>query len=363
MMTDSILAHLQALVNCDTQNPPRHIDATHPIFAYIEAKLEAAGDFSVSVKDHGKGRVSYFAERGNPQILFNVHLDTVPAGTGWSRSALQIAVEQDRAFGRGTCDIKGAAAVLLAIAVSSDVPMAFLFTTDEEGAEGCCVAEFCRRLDKEKYSFIVVAEPTGCKAVIEHRGYLSVLGEFHSVAGHSSDPRALRDNTNHQAACWAGAAIAYAADAAARGEDLCFNIGAMSGGSSSNVITAKTNVHWSARLPPGGQTESALSAICGATRDAEQANWNARFTGPPMPASAELRDVAEKFCAEHKLDVGPAVDYWTEASLFSRAGYPAIVLGPGNIEQAHIPDEWVSIDQLALAGDIYQRLLEETGNE
>lgn len=363
MRTETILAHLERLVGFDTQNPPRRIDCAHPVFGYMHSVLDAAGNFSVSVEDHGKGRVSFFAVRGRPGILFNVHLDTVPAGTGWSRSPLQLFIENNRAYGRGSCDIKGAAAVLLAIAGSTEVAMAMLFTTDEEGAEGCCVAEFCKQLDKDQYDLVVVAEPTECRAVVAHRGYLSVLGEFRGVAGHSSDRRALRDNTNHQAACWASAAIAYATESAARGEDLCFNIGSMSGGMSSNVITAKTNVHWSARLPPGSQTSTALAAICATTPDAEKACWNARFTGPPFPTDADLKSVANNFCAKHRLDVGAAVDYWTEASLFSQAGYPALVLGPGNIEQAHIPDEWVCIDQLTRAGEVYRRLLEETCHE
>jgi hypothetical protein len=66
--------------------------------------------------DHGDGHVSWFAVRGKPKILFNVHLDTVPAGDGWSRDPFELQVRDDRAIGRGACDIKGAAAVLLTLA-------------------------------------------------------------------------------------------------------------------------------------------------------------------------------------------------------------------------------------------------------
>ncbi len=359
MIPTMILKHLAALVGCDTQNPPRDIGANHDIFKYIGSVL-AGKDFSVSVADHGRGRVSYLAKRGDPKVLFNVHLDTVPIGAGWTRPPLKLTLEGSRAFGRGCCDIKGAAAVLLAIAEASDQPIAILFSTDEEGAEGCCVDEFSQSLPAGSYQVVVVAEPTECKAVLAHRGYLSVLGEFHGKPGHSSTPRTLIDNANHQAALWACNAIQYAASEAALGRGLCFNIGSMSGGTSSNVIAAKSNVHWSARLPPGGDTSVALSAICNATDASKTASWNARFEGPPLPADASAVTPTQDFCDRHSLEIGTPVDYWTEASLFSAAGHPAMVLGPGNIEQAHVADEWVNIKQLMRAARIYDGLLKET---
>lgn len=359
MMPDTILRHLAALVGCDTQNPPRDIGANHDIFNYISSVLESGNGFSASVEDHGRGRVSYLAQRGDPKILFNVHLDTVPVGAGWTRPPLELTVEGTRAFGRGCCDIKGAAAALLAIAEAADDPIAILFSTDEEGAEGCCIAEFSQSLPEDSYQVVVVAEPTECKAVLAHRGYLSVLGEFHGEAGHSSAPRALIDNANHQAALWASTAIEYAASEAALGRGMCFNIGSMSGGTSSNVIAARSNVHWSARLPPGGDTDATMAALCNATDTSKTASWNARFAGPPLPGSAGAGTAAQDFCDRHSLTIGTPVDYWTEASLFSAAGHPAIVLGPGNIEQAHAADEWVLIDQLLCAAKIYAGLLKE----
>ena len=60
----------------------------------------------------------------------------------------------------------------------------------------------------------------------------------------------------------------------------------------------------------------------------------------------------------HGIESGPMVNFWTEASLFAQAGIPAIVLGPGNIAQAHVVDEWVSLDQLGRALEIYRNLVE-----
>jgi len=358
-MQQQTLTHLAELIRCDTQNPPRKINIDHDIFRYLDSVIGAAGGFSVEKIDHGEGRITYLATRGQPELLFNVHLDTVGAGSGWNRPPLQMTVENNRVYGRGACDIKGAAAVLLAIAGQSEAPMALLFSTDEEGANGCCIRKFVESLATDKYRLVVVAEPTQCEAVLAHRGYLSVLGEFHGEPGHSSDPRALHDNAIHKACSWADAAIEYASAKSDSGNDLCFNIGTISGGSGSNIIAAESHVHWSARISPGGDSDAALTAICNLTEPAGEVKWNARFNGPALPAYGSDDLVARTFCEQHNLVIGRPVDFWTEASLFSSIGQPVIVLGPGNIRQAHTADEWVELEQLNLAAEIYGRLLQK----
>ena len=138
-----ILEHLAALVACDTQNPPRQIGPDHTIFAHLRAVLADIG-FDLELIDHGDGRISFVATRGQPSILFNVHLDTVPVGDGWASPPLELTVANGRAYGHGSCDIKGAAAVLLTLAEQHQHDMALLFSTDEEGASGCCVDRFAR---------------------------------------------------------------------------------------------------------------------------------------------------------------------------------------------------------------------------
>jgi acetylornithine deacetylase len=171
-----VLKHLEGLVAFDTQNPPRSLTAESPIFGWICDVLGA--DFEIEITDHGLGRISMLAVRGKPSLLFNVHLDTVPVIEGSRFPALELTWDEDRVYGRGSCDIKGAAACLLEIAGATDEPMALLFTTDEEGASGCCVSEFVSSGQSRVFKQVVVAEPTDCLAVMSHRGYLSVKGEF-----------------------------------------------------------------------------------------------------------------------------------------------------------------------------------------
>ncbi len=348
-----LLAHLQALVACDTQNPPRDLAGDSPIFAYLREQLP---DFEIQLFDHGKGRVSFYACRGVSELLFNVHLDTVPALEGSEYPPLELTMVDGRAYGRGACDIKGAAACLLTLARSSDAPLALLFTTDEEGGEGCCVNEFIKAGHAAPYRQVVVAEPTRCRAEFRHRGFLSARGHFKGHGGHSSEPRALRENAIHHLARWSSAALEAAEAAEREGRRTCFNIGTVEGGVKSNVIADHAHIFWSARLSPGDSNEAFIEQSR-QWEGAAAADWVVSFAGPPLPTGDHDDTAARDFARRHELVTGDGLDFWTEASLFGAAGIPALVLGPGSIEQAHVLNEWVAVEQLEHCLQIYSRLV------
>lgn len=357
MSRQRVLEHLEALVGFDTQNPPRQIDGGADIFAHCN---EAVGSgFEVRLWDHGDGHVSWLAVRGKPGVLFNVHLDTVPNGEGWRRDPRRLWIEDGRAYGRGACDIKGAAACLLTIAEQAPDHMAILFTTDEEGAGGCCVRRFLEAGEGERFAQVIVAEPTGCRAVLGHRGYLSVRGRFEGVPGHSSEARAMQDSAIHQLVRWAAAALALAERRRTGVDDPgpCLNIGLARGGTKSNVIAGDAFVHWSARLAPGDPNDEFLAAVQACAGDDARVTWEVPFTGSPLPAPGREDTDAGAFARRHGMADGGVVDFWTEASIFSEFGLPALVLGPGAIAQAHAADEWVALDQLDRAFETYLRVV------
>lgn len=354
MNVEGVLQRLKKLVAFDTQNPPRDLSKDSAIFGWIKESLGEG--FDVKIIDHGLGRISMLAVRGKPSLLFNSHLDTVPIIPGSKFPALELTEHKGRVYGRGACDIKGAAACLLEVAASTDRPMAMLFTTDEEGAGGCCINEFVGGGGLDGFKQVVVTEPTECKAVLSHRGYLSVKGEFSGIPGHSSEQRALRDNAVHKLANWAAAAIAKAQSLEDQDRRPCFNVGEVHGGIKSNVIADKANVHWSARLPPGDSNKDFLKLMCD-LEGGEAASWKVPFSGPPLPTAGRDSECARLFAQKMGLELGADVNFWTEASLFARSGTPAIVLGPGDIAQAHAIDEWVSIQQLEQALHIYAKLV------
>ena len=361
MNSSVLLEHLQRLVACDTQNPPRQINGDSEIFQYCSGVVGSG--FKVGTWDHGDGHVSWYAVRGEPDILFNVHLDTVPDGDGWDSDPRSLLVQNGKAYGRGSCDIKGAAAALLTIAQQSPEHMALLFTSDEEGAGGCCIDNFLATGEAERFAQVVVAEPTGCRAVLGHRGFLSVKTRFSGEPGHSSEARALADNANHQAARWMAKALAVAESRKASASDpgSCMNIGIVDGGSKSNVIAGAAFIHWSARLQPGESNDRFLEDIQACVSPGDTVSWEVPFKGEPLPAGGQNDAAAAAFCRENNLPVSDPVDFWTEASLFSAAGLPAIVMGPGDIAQAHAANEWVAVEQLQRALDLYAGVVKGNG--
>lgn len=372
-LLDATLEHLRTLVAFDTRNPPRAI-GRDGIFEHIRLLLH---DFDVRVIDHGAGAVSLYALRGRPRLLFNVHLDTVPDSRDWTRDPFTLEVGGERAVGLGACDIKGAAAALLAVANDSDGDMALLFTSDEEANDARCVPAFLDedatkripdpRFRGREFDAVVVAEPTGCKAVLAHRGIQSVRVRFRGRAGHASGEQDANSSALHQAVRWGDAALdmvaAHSKQVFSGLRGLRFNIGRIEGGIKANVIAPDAELRFGMRPLPSMDPDALLHALHGLVEPAP-AEFEETFCGLPLPACnvelAESRRLATQILAEQLgMKVGGAVDFWTEAALFSHAGYPAIVFGPGDIAQAHSADEWVALAQLREYAQTMWRIVQE----
>src|SRR5688572_26935664 len=356
-----VLRHLEALVAFDTRNPPRAI-GTGGIFDYLRAQLPG---FATTVTDHGAGAVSLLAVRGAPKRVFNVHLDTVPSSPGWSADPHRLRVDGERATGLGACDIKGAAAGLLAAAHATRGDAAFLFTSDEEANDARCIPAFLAT--SHGFEEAIVAEPTQGQAVLAHRGIASVRLEFRGSAGHASGADARTGSALHAAMRWGGAALDFveSCDRLRFGglTGLRFNIGRVDGGIKANMIAPHAEVRFGFRPLPSQSTDALHGTLRGFAPAGSLAAYEETFRGPPLPAgdvaAAEERRLAARDLADDLgLPVGNAVDFWTEASLFSQAGLTALVFGPGDIAQAHTADEWVALSQLAAVTDHYRRLLD-----
>lgn len=360
-MLPTILQHLDHLVAFDTRNPPRAI-GTGGIFDYLQAQLPG---FRFELTDFGAGAVALLAVRGNPRRLFNVHLDTVPDSPHWSADPHRLRVLEDRAIGLGACDIKGAAACLLTAAARTTGDAAFLFSTDEEANDPRCIAGFLAA-HRNDFDQALVAEPTRSEAVLAHRGIASVRMLFRGRAGHASGVEAMEANALHQAARWSVAALdRVKAEAHARFGGLTglrFNIGRIEGGIKANMIAPQAELRFGFRPLPS-QGLDAWHHIFRALAPAQALeSYEITFGGPPLPAGdiaqAEARRLqARDLADELGLTIGNAVDFWTEASLFSAAGLTAFVYGPGDIAQAHTADEWVALNQLQSYADAACRII------
>jgi acetylornithine deacetylase len=213
---------------------------------------------------------------------------------------------------------------------------------------------------------VIVAEPTRCEAVLAHRGVHSLQVGFAGRAGHASNAQERDDSAVHQALRWGQAALEFAGSQEHQRfgglTGLRFNIGRIEGGVKSNVIAPSAEMRVDLRPLPSMGPESLLDALRTLT-DPAPARFEETFRGPSLPAgdvaSAEARRLAARDLADELgLPIGNAVDFWTEAALFSQAGYTTFVYGPGDIAQAHGADEWVALGQLRTYAEGIRRMLE-----
>lgn len=347
-MPQRVLNHLKALVECDTQNPPRAMHADDAIFVYCAQVLRAAG-CDVQITDLGNGCVNLLATRGSTNLVFNCHLDTVPADPAWTQDPFKLTHDATNAIGLGACDIKGAAACLLSAAEQTDAPLAILLSSDEEAGDSTCIKHFLKH--NPSYDTAIVCEPTDTHAVTKHRGIQTYELHFDGLATHSSQPTANDDNALHHAAIWAARAIEYAHTTLP--DNLRFNIGIINGGVKTNIAASAATVRFGIRQHASTDLPATKAHLLSLLPDPDRAKLIECFNAPPLDAGPAGDALIECF----KLTPARPVDFWTEAALFSAAGLTAIVLGPGNISQAHTPDESVPIEDLIKATEIYTHII------
>ena len=356
-MKQAILQHLEALVSFDTQNPPRAIAVDSPIFSYLRQQLPG---FECSLLDAGQGSICLLATRGKPDLLFNFHIDTVPVAPGWTKNPFKLDVDGDTVTALGACDIKGASACMLAAVNETDGDVALLFSSDEEHGTSAAIKYFLAT--KPDFKQVIVAEPTLAKAVSAHRGLVSGKVKFSGISGHGSEKRALTDSAIHKAGRWMNSALEWVENLDCKFdvlEGLPFNIGKISGGIKGNMIAGDCELAINYRPLPGQCGLCLQDKLQDMGKD--ELELNIGFSGPALPAANQPFEAAVakagQLVADYNLPKGDAVNFWTEASLFSQAGMTAVVYGPGDIAQAHTADEWVSAEQLTTVAEKYCEIL------
>ena len=390
--TTALLAHLERLVAFDTQNPPRAPAGVDALYAYAEAKLAPAGFRVVERGDLGDGCAWVLFSRGTDERpLVNVHVDTVPADPGWTENPLALRVEGGKATGLGACDIKGALAAFLDAAARTKGSGTLLLTSDEEAGTSRCVRDFLA--GREMTVPVIVSEPTRCRAVTAHRGIGTCAGTFTGLAGHASEARALDDSAVHEAVRWAARALEVARPSPPRrgagegpagawsgvpgegpsgawsgvpGEgpgvrgvpagpsgagDVRLNIGTIEGGVKANMIASSARVRFGVR--PHADPRAVVDALCALAPDPARVTWEPGYFAPPLQET----EASHALVGALGLQRGAPVDFFTEAALFAAAGAHAIVVGPGDIAQAHTAGEFVEVHALEHMRAFYERVL------
>jgi acetylornithine deacetylase len=320
-------------------------------------------------------------EQGGPLVLFDAHQDTVPVD-GMTIDPFRPTIDGGRLYGRGACDVKGGmAAMIAALArLARERPpgrptVVLACPVNEEngftGARG--VVDRWRSgastLLPRAPDAAVIAEPTGLDVVVGHKGVVRWRCHALGHAAHSARPEGGQ-NAIYRMGHVLRAIERYAATEVARVAShprvgpATVSVGVIHGGLSVNTVPDRCTIEIDRRVPPGEQPEDAREHLIRFLDTQAELDFPVEHDRPYMQglplSDADNQPLAQRV-AEHSRAVGGAgemryVAYGTDAGIYSAAGVPAVVVGPGAIEQAHTRDEWIDLDQLERAAEIYYRL-------
>ena len=297
------------------------------------------------------------------------HTDTVPCDEElWQRDPFELSRQDDKLYGLGTCDMKGFFPLALAAAArhaDSQLarPLTIVATAEEEST--MAGARLLAKLGRPKAAAAVIGEPTGMRPVYAHKGFASLSITLTGSAGHSSDP-ALGDNALEAMYRVMGALLAFRAELQERHQDASFavaqptmNLGCLHAGDNPNRICGHAELKIDLRLLPGMDTVAVIDEL-GAR--VEEASGATPATVQPLispvapyrtPADGRLVRTLETLAGKP----AQAVAFGTEAPFFQSLGMETVVFGPGAIDQAHQPNEFLDGGQLQPMEDILAELI------
>lgn len=303
----------------------------------------------------GSAGAYIFARWGTPRRVINAHVDTVPANAGWSRDPWSPHIADGKLYGLGSCDTKGAiAATLVALDAKRPTDVGVLFSGDEEHGSHV-MHDFLASPHTKAIREVIVCEPTARMAGTSHRGVVGQAATLEGAGGHSSKA----DFMPKPLVQLAKLALALDATGRARLQDgppgmtgICMNVAALHGGVAFNVIPQRGQLEWSLRPYPGFDRAGWDAEIARTMHEIDPKIVLATSVDHEPFHCDKLADAVRPFVTK----VG-SLDFWTEAALFQAHGIDAIVVGPGDIGQAHAADEYVTLDDLDWAVTLFRNLL------
>lgn len=355
------------------------------LIAYVNQKLDQLGARTHLTLDAGGTKANLFATIGPAEtdggVILSGHTDVVPVeGQEWSSDPFAATERDGRIYGRGTADMKGFIACAMALAPRFTEarlrrPLHLAFTYDEEvGCLGAQVMLEDLALSGRKPSACIVGEPTGLRIIEGHKGCCEYVTSFTGLEGHASQPDRGVNAVEY--------AVRYVARLLELGEALkprapdgsrfdppwsTIQVGRMAGGVARNIIAGGCVVDWELRPVNAGDLAFAKGEITAFVESellprmravSPDATIVTEVIGEIAGLEPMTPSEAEALVRTLTGDRGPAscVSFGTEAGLFQQQGISTVICGPGSIEQAHKPDEFIEIAQLDACLEMIGRL-------
>lgn len=351
---------------------------------FVERYLADHGVAAQRVYNAERSKANLFATIGpqdRPGIVLSGHTDVVPVdGQAWTFPPFALTEHEGHLYGRGTADMKGYIACVLALVPALleaplRLPLHIALSYDEEvgclGVRGLLAALEARPV---KPMLCIIGEPTELRPVLGHKGKLAMRCD---VRGHACHSAYAPQGVN---------AIEYAARLISElgriGDSLkspeqqdcrfdppytTVQTGMISGGQALNIVPQECRFDFEIRALPAHDPRAVAQALQRYAQahvvpgmQAVHAQSDIRFTelsaypGLATSAHSQAAELIASFCGSTAFDT---VAFGTEGGLFHAAGIPAVVCGPGSMDQGHKPDEFVSVEQLAACDRMLQKIL------
>jgi acetylornithine deacetylase len=347
--------------------------------AAVTAELLEGWGFATSVHEVIPGRPNVVArlDGEGPTLLLNGHLDTVGVD-GMTVDPFGAALEGGRLVGRGSCDMKGGVAALMAagrrLAAEGPRPnLVVALTVDEEHAS-VGMADLVSADGRARYGLdgaadmAIVCEPTSLAVMPAHKGFVWLEADFRGRAAHGSRPEVGIDAIRH-AGLYLAALDGYATELCARGEHPLlghgsFHAGTIGGGTAESVYPERCTLMLERRTLPGEDPEevvaefrSVLEDLC-SREPSVDATLRMTLERPGTEVSLDsrlVRGLREAGAARGMPAPVEGMTAWVDAAFLNEAGIPAVCYGPGSIEQAHTDDEWIDVGQIRSCADVLER--------
>jgi acetylornithine deacetylase len=372
---------LTRLVGFDTTSRNSNLE----LIGFVRDYLDGFGIASELVRDATGTKANLYATigpRGQGGVMLSGHTDVVPVdGQEWHSDPFVLTARRGRLYGRGTSDMKSFLAVALALvpemaARRLKTPIHLALSYDEE--VGCLgvrplIAALARRPDRPR--LCIVGEPTEMQLVIAHKGKRSLRCHVHGFECHSSLTH-LGVNAVEAAA----ELVAHLKGMARRRRDhgpfdeafsppyTSIHTGVIRGGTALNIVPKDCYFDFEFRLLPGEDAEPLVEELrrVAETRLLPEMRrvWAGsdivfeELTQSPALDTAADAEVARLVAALSGANSAAKVSFGTEGGLFHEAGIPTVVCGPGSIEQAHKPDEFIAAGQIARCESFLRRLID-----